>query len=167
MISPDTTQEERKHYRKIAGIIFRLLLANSEQTQSYKPVKIILEEMEVISEVCPRELPGHLRDWIEMFRRNVALAGHNLRKVLRWGYANVSGTKAAYDEQHKGALAEALEGPFSPESVKQGGGGGGGGGGPTQTRKVEHQYPPAVPRELPNVSERKEPCSTCGNMHGG
>ena len=62
LIPPDTTQEERKHYRKIAGIIFRLLLANSEPTQSYKPVKIILEEMEVISEISPRELPGHLRD---------------------------------------------------------------------------------------------------------
>ena len=90
-------------------------------------MKIILEKMEVISEVCPRELPGHFRDWIEMFRCNVAMAGHNLRNVSAWGYANVSGTKAAYDEQHAGALSEA----FSPESVKQGSGGGGGGGGPT------------------------------------
>ena len=44
LIPPDTTQEERKHYRKIAGIIFRLLLANSEPTQSYKQVKIILRK---------------------------------------------------------------------------------------------------------------------------
>ena len=59
---PPTTQEERKHYRKVAGTIFRLLLANSEKTQAYKPMKIIIEKMEVISEVCPREVPGHFRD---------------------------------------------------------------------------------------------------------
>ena len=75
-----------------------------EKTQAYKPMKIIIEKMEVISEVCPRELPGHFRDWIHLFRCKVAQTRHTLQHVADWGYANVSRTKAAYDKQHAGAI---------------------------------------------------------------
>ena len=59
LVPPETTQEERKHYRKVAGNVFRLLLANAKKTQVYRPGKIIIDKMAVISEVCPRELPAH------------------------------------------------------------------------------------------------------------
>ena len=167
LVPPETSLEERKHYRKVAGHVFRLLLANSEKTQVFRPGKIIIDKMAVISDICPRELPEHFRDWMHMFRVAVATANRDFQKAGDWGLANVTGTKAYYDEQHAGTMSESLEGPFNPDNAKQGGGGGGGGGYVPLRRVDAHPLTPTAKSDKPEASEKREACNICGLTHGG
>ena len=149
-----------------------MMEANSKRLNTYAVGKGIIQKMMVTSEVLPKKLPPHFRDWMEMFVMACARAYHKYQDAMDVGFSVTRGDKAGWEQrmQQEETGEEASPWGSATTATKQGGGGNhGGGGGGGGGGKKPYEKPPASTEapDSPVPPVKRVVCSGCGWDHGG